>query len=95
MLHAIVLPDRIRPTARTSISHIMPAGKSSRASRIQEVHLHKAPSTLITIEIPTKKRPSTIPMPLESEKAKAKKVFRIDARWRLFSWPRRQAILQR
>lgn len=46
----------------------------TRVTEYKKFTLHKAPTTLITVEIPTRAS-KYYPLPFESEKAKAKKYF--------------------
>jgi UDP-galactopyranose mutase len=73
-LHAIVLP--IEFALPPSVYFCYYAGNESftRIVEYKKFTLHKAPSTLITLEIPSLKN-KHYPLPFESEKAKAKKYF--------------------
>ena len=73
-LHAIVLP--VEFALPEDVYFIYYAGKEkfTRVTEYKKFTLHKAPTTLITLEIPSMTS-KYYPMPLESEKAKAKKYF--------------------
>jgi len=73
-LHVIVLP--IEFCLPQDVYFLYYAGKEpfTRIVEYKKFTLHKAPTTLITLEIPSTKS-KYYPMPFESEKAKAKKYF--------------------
>ncbi len=73
-LHAIVLP--VEFCMPESVYFCYYAGKESftRIVEYKKFTLHKSPTTLITLEIPSMTS-RYYPMPFESEKAKAKKYF--------------------
>jgi UDP-galactopyranose mutase len=73
-LHAIVLPVEFALPENVYFIYYAGAEKFTRVTEYKKFTLHKAPTTLITLEIPTMTS-KYYPMPLESEKAKAKKYF--------------------
>ncbi len=73
-LHAIVLPIEFALPSQIYFAYYAGDEKFTRVTEYKKFTLHKAPTTLITIEIPSKTS-KYYPMPLESEKAKAKKYF--------------------
>lgn len=70
----IVLPVEFALPESVYFAYYAGAEKFTRIVEYKKFTLHKAPTTLITIEIPSSKS-KYYPMPFESEKAKAKKYF--------------------
>jgi UDP-galactopyranose mutase len=73
-LHAIVLPVEFALPQDVYFVYYAGAEKFTRVTEYKKFTLHKAPTTLITLEIPSKQS-KYYPLPIESEKAKAKKYF--------------------
>ncbi len=73
-LHAIVLPVEFALLSDVYFVYYAGGEKFTRVTEYKKFTLHKAPTTLITLEIPTKQS-KYYPLPLESEKARAKKYF--------------------
>jgi UDP-galactopyranose mutase len=73
-LHAIVLPIEFALPPDVYFVYYAGAEKFTRVTEYKKFTLHKAPTTLVTLEIPTKQS-KYYPLPIESEKAKAKKYF--------------------
>lgn len=75
-LHAIVLPVEFALPKNIYFAYYAGNEKFTRVTEYKKFTLHKAPTTLITIEIPSKTS-KYYPMPIESEKAKAQKYFEL------------------
>ncbi len=73
-LHAIVLPTEFALPEDVYFIYYAGKEKFTRVTEYKKFTLHKAPTTLITLEIPSMTS-KYYPMPLEVEKAKAKKYF--------------------
>jgi len=73
-LLAIVLPVEFALPRDVYFVYYAGGEAFTRVTEYKKFTLHKAPTTLITVEIPTK-RSKYYPLPIESEKAKAKKYF--------------------
>jgi UDP-galactopyranose mutase len=73
-LHAIVLPVEFAMPENVYFCYYAGAETFTRIVEYKKFTLHKAPTTLITLEIPSHKN-KHYPLPFESEKAKAKKYF--------------------
>lgn len=73
-LHTIVLPVEFALPEDVYFIYFAGHEKFTRITEYKKFTLHKSPTTLITLEIPTLTS-KYYPMPLESEKAKAKKYF--------------------
>jgi UDP-galactopyranose mutase len=72
----IVLPIEFALPESVYFAYYAGPEKFTRIVEYKKFTLHKAPTTLITVEIPTKTS-KYYPMPFESEKAKAKKYFEL------------------
>jgi UDP-galactopyranose mutase len=72
----IVLPIEFALPENIYFAYYAGAEKFTRIVEYKKFTLHKAPTTLITVEIPTRAS-KYYPMPFESEKAKAKKYFEL------------------
>jgi len=70
----IVLPVEFAMPKNVYFCYYAGAEKFTRIVEYKKFTLHKSPTTLITVEIPSSKS-KYYPMPFESEKAKAKKYF--------------------
>ena len=73
-LHAIVLPVEFALPPDVYFVYYAGGEKFTRVTEYKKFTLHKAPTTLVTLEIPSKQS-KYYPLPIESEKAKAKKYF--------------------
>lgn len=73
-LFPIVLPTEFALPENIYFCYYAGAEKFTRIVEYKKFTLHKAPTTLITLEVPSP-HSSYYPMPIESEKAKAKKYF--------------------
>ncbi len=73
-LHVIVLPIEYALPDHVYFCYYAGAEQFTRVVEYKKFTLHKAPSTLITLEIPSEKN-KHYPLPFESEKARAKKYF--------------------
>ena len=73
-LHAIVLPVEFALPENVYFCYYAGEEAFTRIVEYKKFTLHKAPTTLITLEIPSQKN-KHYPLPFESEKAKAKKYF--------------------
>jgi UDP-galactopyranose mutase len=73
-LHVIVLPIEFALPDHVYFCYYAGAEQFTRVVEYKKFTLHKAPSTLITLEIPSDKN-KHYPLPFESEKARAKKYF--------------------
>ena len=73
-LHTIVLPVEYALPENVYFIYFAGIEKFTRITEYKKFTLHKAATTLITLEIPTLTS-KYYPMPLESEKAKAQKYF--------------------
>ncbi|HUA51663.1 MAG TPA: UDP-galactopyranose mutase [Candidatus Sulfotelmatobacter sp.] len=73
-LHAIVLPVEFALPENVYFCYYAGNEAFTRIVEYKKFTLHKAPTTLITLEIPSQKN-KHYPLPFESEKAKAKKYF--------------------
>ena len=73
-LHAIVLPIEFALPPDVYFVYYAGGEKFTRVTEYKKFTLHKAPTTLVTLEIPSKQS-KYYPLPIESEKAKAKKYF--------------------
>jgi UDP-galactopyranose mutase len=71
-LHVIVLPVEYALPEHVYFCYYAGAEQFTRVVEYKKFTLHKAPSTLITLEIPSDKN-KHYPLPFESEKARAKK----------------------
>ena len=75
-LHAIVLPVEFALPPEVYFVYYAGNEPFTRVTEYKKFTLHRAPTTLISIEIPTLTS-KYYPMPLESEKAKAKRYFEL------------------
>ncbi|MEO0962092.1 MAG: UDP-galactopyranose mutase [Pseudomonadota bacterium] len=73
-LHTIVLPVEFALPEDVYFIYFAGDEKFTRITEYKKFTLHKAPTTLITLEIPSMTS-KYYPMPIESEKAKAQKYF--------------------
>ena len=73
-LHAIVLPVEFALPPDVYFVYYAGGEKFTRVTEYKKFTLHKASTTLVTLEIPSKQS-KYYPLPIESEKAKAKKYF--------------------
>jgi UDP-galactopyranose mutase len=73
-LHAIVLPVEFALPPDVYFVYYAGGEKFTRVTEYKKFTLHKALTTLVTLEIPSKQS-KYYPLPIESEKAKAKKYF--------------------
>ncbi|MEM8811404.1 MAG: FAD-dependent oxidoreductase [Pseudomonadota bacterium] len=73
-LHTIVLPVEFALPPEVYFIYFAGDEKFTRITEYKKFTLHKAPTTLITLEVPTMTS-KYYPLPFESEKAKAKKYF--------------------
>jgi UDP-galactopyranose mutase len=73
-LHPIVLPVEFALPEHVYFCYYAGNEAFTRIVEYKKFTLHKAPSTLITLEIPSNKN-KHYPLPFESEKAKAKRYF--------------------
>ena len=73
-LHAIVLPIEFALPPDVYFVYYAGGEKFTRVTEYKKFTLHKAPTTLVTLEIPSKQS-KYYPLPIESEKARAKKYF--------------------
>lgn len=72
--HRIVLPIEFALPEHVYFAYYANAESFTRIVEYKKFTLYKAPTTLISLEIPSRKN-KLYPMPLESEKARAKKYF--------------------
>jgi UDP-galactopyranose mutase len=75
-LHPIVLPVEFAFPENVYFCYYAGGEQFTRIVEYKKFTLHKAPTTLITIEIPTLKS-KYYPMPFEAEKAKARRYFEL------------------
>ena len=73
-LYAIVLPVEFALPPDVYFVYYAGGEKFTRVTEYKKFTLHKAPTTLVTLEIPSRQS-KYYPLPIESEKAKAKKYF--------------------
>ena len=73
-LHLIVLPIEFALPGDVYFAYYAGAEKFTRITEYKKFTLHRAPTTLISLEIPSRQS-KYYPLPIESEKAKAKKYF--------------------
>jgi len=73
-LHLIVLPVEFAMPEHVYFCYYAGPERFTRLVEYKKFTLHKAPTTLISLELPSTKN-KLYPMPFESEKAKAKKYF--------------------
>ena len=73
-LHAIVLPVEFALPPDVYFVYYAGSEKFTRVTEYKKFTLRKAPTTLVTLEIPSKQS-KYYPLPIKSEKAKAKKYF--------------------
>jgi UDP-galactopyranose mutase len=73
-MHLIVLPIEFALPGDVYFAYYAGAEKFTRITEYKKFTLHRAPTTLISLEIPSRQS-KYYPLPIESEKAKAKKYF--------------------
>jgi UDP-galactopyranose mutase len=73
-LHLIVLPIEFALPGDIYFAYYAGGEKFTRVTEYKKFTLHKAPTTLISLEIPSRQS-KYYPLPMESEKARAKKYF--------------------